>query len=143
MQATGDLAHRINHGLEVHEFNERFKRSMDTGNVLFCGVDSIDTRRLIWNAVKDKVDFFSDGRMSAEVLRVLSVCDCDSYEHYPTTLFNADQAYAGPCTAKSTIYSANIAAGLMIAQFTKFLRLLPMAPDISVNLLTEEILVAE
>ena len=99
-------------------------------------------RRLIWEAVKDRSKFFSDGRMSAEVLRVLTACDTASREHYPTTLFAAGEAYAGSCTAKTTIYCANIAAGMMLAQFAKWLRSLPVESDIQLNLLSAEIAVS-
>jgi sulfur carrier protein ThiS adenylyltransferase len=51
----------------------------------------------------------------------------------------AEEAYSGSCTAKTTIYCANVAAGLMLAQFTKWLRRLPVEPDISLNLLTNEL----
>jgi len=37
------------------------------------------------------------------------------YGAYPTTLFRTEEAFVGPCTAKTTIYCANIAAGLMVA----------------------------
>jgi len=143
VNATADYCQQINHGLEVYEVNDRFRRNMEIGNVIFVCVDNIEMRRLIWNAVKDKVNFFSDGRMSAEVLRILSVCDLNSYEYYPTTLFTARQAYAGACTAKTTIYSANIAAGLMLAQFTKYLRQMPVDADVQLNLLAAEISVNE
>ncbi len=142
VQATADLCQQINHQLEVHELNERFRRSMEIGNVIFCCVDKIDVRRLIWEAVKDRSSFFCDGRMSAEVLRVLTACNAASRNHYPTTLFSAGEAYAGACTAKTTIYCANIAAGFMLAQFTKHLRNLPVDPDIQLNLLTSEITVS-
>jgi sulfur carrier protein ThiS adenylyltransferase len=78
VNATADICQQINHGLEVHEIKDRFRRSMEIGNVLFCCVDKIETRKLIWNNVKDKVGFFADGRMTAEVLRVLTACDCES-----------------------------------------------------------------
>jgi sulfur carrier protein ThiS adenylyltransferase len=139
VHATADICQQINPKLELHTVNERFKRSADIGNSVFACVDSIETRRHIWNAVKDKVSFFVDGRMSAEVLRVITACDEKSRDYYPRTLFSADQAYAGPCTAKTTIYCANIAAGFMLAQFTKYLRMLPIDPDIQVNLLASEI----
>jgi molybdopterin-synthase adenylyltransferase len=142
VSATADLCQQIHHRLEIHEHPERFRRSLEIGNVLFCAVDSIETRRLIWQAVKDRIEFFCDGRMSAEVLRVLSVCDAASFRHYPTTLFAAAEAYAGACTAKSTIYCANIAAGLMVAQFAKFLRKLPVEADVQVNLLASEMSVS-
>jgi sulfur carrier protein ThiS adenylyltransferase len=115
---------------------------MDVGNTLFCCVDSIATRRLIWEAVQDRVTFFVDGRMSAEVLRVLTAFDAASRVHYPTTLFASEDAYQGSCTARSTIYCANIAAGVMLAQFAKFLRGMPVDQDIQLNLLSTELSVA-
>lgn len=139
VDATAELCRKINYDLEVHVSYERFKRSMDIGCTVFCCVDKIDVRRLIWNAVKDKVQFFCDGRMSAEVLRVITACDSAGRDHYPTTLFSAGEAYTGACTAKTTIYCANIAAGFMLSQFTKYLRLLPVDPDIQLNLLSTEI----
>jgi len=140
VEATADLCHQINHMLEVHTVTSRFRRSMETSTVLLCCVDGIETRRLVWEAVKNKVDFFADGRMSAEVLRVLVACDPASRKHYhPTMLFAAEEAYAGSCTAKTTIYCANVAAGLMLAQFAKWLRRLPTEPDVTLNLLSAEL----
>jgi sulfur carrier protein ThiS adenylyltransferase len=143
VNATADMCHQINRSLEMHEASERFRRSMKTGNVVFCCVDSIETRRLIWNAVRDKADCFCDGRMNAEVLRILTACDSKSRQHYPATLFRAEEAFIGPCTARTTIYCANIAAGLMLAQFTKYLRQLPVDCDIQLNLLTSELSVEQ
>ena len=141
VQATAGLCRQIDHSLGIDPVPQRFRRSMVVGNIVFCCVDSMDIRRLIWNAVKDTVSFFCDGRMSAEVLRVLVVCNAPSREHYPTTLFGNDEAYQGSCTAKTTIYCANMAAGLMLCQFTKYLRALPVDADIQSNLLTCEVTV--
>ena len=73
---------------------------------------------------------------------MLTACDYTSRKHYPTTLFAADEAFAGPCTAKTTIYCANIAAGLILAQFTKYVRQLPIEPDVQMNLLASELSLA-
>ena len=143
VNATLDLCWRINANSQIHAVPERFRRSMEIGNIVFCCVDRIDVRRMIWQATQDKVSFFADGRMSAEVLRILTACGVESRKHYPTTLFRADEAFVGPCTAKTTIYCANIAAGLMLAQFTKYLRQLPIDPDIQFNLLASELSVGE
>ncbi len=143
VDATSDMCWRINANTQIHASPERFRRSMDIGNVVFCAVDSIQVRQLIWGAVADKVLFFSDGRMSAEVMRILTACDSNSRYHYPKTLFSAEEAYTGSCTAKTTIYCANIAAGLMLAQFTKYLRQLPVDADIQLNLLASEINVGD
>ena len=140
-EATADLCGQINHLLEVHGVCGRFRRSMQIGDVLFCAVDSIDARRLIWDVVKGKVGFFADGRMTAEVVRVLAACDPASRDHYPGTLFSAEEAHAGSCTAKTTIFTANITAGLMIEQFTRWLRGLPVDADVQLNLLSSELTV--
>ncbi len=142
VEATAELCRRINSALETQQVNDRFRRSMETGNTVFCCVDKIDIRRLIWESIKDTAAFFADGRMSAEVLRVLVACDAASQQHYPSTLFTAEQAYSGSCTAKTTIYCANIAAGLMIAQFAKYLRNMPVEADVQFNLLSSELTVA-
>jgi hypothetical protein len=88
------------------------------------------------------VDLFVDGRMSAETMRVLA-CDQPTLDtFYKTTLFSEDQAYRGSCTAKSTVYTASIAAGLMVSQFTRWLRGLPVDRDITLNLLSAELIAA-
>jgi len=143
VDATAEFAKEMNRDLIVEVICERFKRTTPVGNSVFCCVDSIATRKLMWDAVKDKVNFFVDGRMSAEVLRVITACDERSREYYPQTLFAAEQAHVGTCTAKTTIYCANIAAGFMLAQFTKYLRLLPVDSDIQLNLLASEMNVGE
>ena len=143
VEAMAKLCRQINAGVEVISIPDRFRRSMEIGNAVFCCVDTIDIRRLIWQAVKDSTGFFCDGRMSAEVLRVVTACDAPSRTHYPSTLFRTEEAFVGPCTAKTTIYCANIAAGLMIAQFTKYLRQLPIESDIQLNLLASELNVAD
>jgi hypothetical protein len=141
VDTTGELCRRINHDMELKVVFDRFKRSMEMGNAVFCCVDRIQTRKLIWESIRDRVSFFTDGRMTAEVLRVLTASDTQSRDYYPTTLFEPEQAFAGACTAKSTIYCANIAAGLMLSQFTRYLRLLPVDKDIRMNLLAMELTV--
>lgn len=142
VDATANLCWKINSKLQIDPHTERFRRSMKIGNCVFNCVDSIETRKLIWQAVKDKANFYCDARMAAEVLRVLTACEAKSRDYYPTTLFSAEEAFAGSCTAKTTIYCANIAAGLMVTQFTKYLRQMPLEPDIQLNLLASELSVS-
>jgi sulfur carrier protein ThiS adenylyltransferase len=139
VEAVADLCRQINSHLEIQLFAERFRKSRPVGNVIFCCVDSIETRKQIWQAVCHKADFFADGRMAAEVLRVVTVTEANGRWCYDSTLFNGEDAYAGPCTAKTTIYCANIAAGLMVGQFTKWLRRLPVDFDCQLNLLSGEL----
>ena len=105
-------------------------------------MDSIATRAAIWRAVHKSCSFWCVGRMLGEVLRILSAADPRSCDHYPTTLFESSEAQAGQCTARSTIYTANIAAGLILHQFTRWLRSLPVERDLTLNLLAGELAIA-
>ena len=61
VQATANQCWKINGMLSICRVIERFKRSLKVGNVVFACVDKIETRKLLWEAVKDKVEIFIDG----------------------------------------------------------------------------------
>jgi molybdopterin-synthase adenylyltransferase len=56
-------------------------------------------------------------------------------------LFAADEAQIGSCTARSTVYTASIAAGLLVHQFVRWLRNQPVDQDAQLNLLAGELIV--
>jgi molybdopterin/thiamine biosynthesis adenylyltransferase len=148
VHATAAACRRCNPEMDLTSVAERFRRStarsLDRGPwVVFACVDSIATRRLVWEALHERVVCFLDGRMSAEVVRVLAAGEPALDRYYPTTLFTAEEAFVGACTARSTIYTASIAAGLMVGQFTRWLRRLPVDPDLTLNLLASELTVAD
>jgi len=155
VRTTGALCQSINDALEVVERNARFRRddprswNTNAGKngelseyAVFCAVDSIETRRTIWESLDvDCVRFFVDGRMSGEVLRALS-SDLPGIDvRYADSLFAASEAFPGSCTAKATIYSASVVAGLMVGQYAKWLRGMPTEASILLNLLTMEMTV--
>jgi molybdopterin-synthase adenylyltransferase len=151
VEATAAWCRLLNPEFKVHTHAERFRRSSirtlgcfdqtDRQLLVFCCVDSIETRRLVWEAVRQRTSAFFDGRMSAEVVRILCSGNPASDQVYAQTLFAPEQAFAGSCTAKSTIYTASIAAGLMVCQFTRWLRDLPIEHDLVLNLLASELVV--
>jgi molybdopterin-synthase adenylyltransferase len=110
---------RLDPSVIVEAVQDRFRPKCRVGQAVFCCVDSISARTAIWRSIGDAVLFWSDGRMMGEVMRVLTVSDESSREHYVGTLFRQQEAQQGACTARSTIYAASIAAGLMIHQFTR------------------------
>lgn len=147
VHATATLCQKINPQIQVTPIAERFKRSSakelaSAGRlIVFVCVDSIVTRKLIWESVRHRSALFIDGRMNALVIRVLTSNSPATDRHYPQTLFTAEEAYSGLCTARSTIFTASIAAGLMVGQMTKWLRDLPVDPDLMLNLLAAELTV--
>ena len=114
-----------------------------TEPVVFMCVDSIATRRMIWHAVQRVAPLVIDGRMAAEVVRVLASDRPILDDYYASTLFSSADAYVGACTARSTIYAATIAAGLMVSQFARWLRGLRVIADQTLNLLAAELTVNE
>ena len=122
----------------VDTIADRWRPNVQTGDAVFCCVDSIETRTLIWKHMKSHARFFVDGRMMGETMRILAV-DVDHRDYYETTLFKAEEAVPGRCTSRSTIYAASMAASWMIAQFTRFLRRIPVDRDMLVNLLAGEV----
>jgi hypothetical protein len=81
--------------------------------------------------------------MAAEVFRVFGVASEEARRFYEGQFFDAEQAYQGTCTAKTTIYNSNIVAGFAVAMFTKWLRDIPIEKCVSLNLLTMEISVED
>jgi hypothetical protein len=153
VEATADLCRHVHPGVTVTPYARRFRRSSVRDMSCFWGggarrlavfacVDSIETRGLVWETVRGRSAFWVDGRMSAEVVRVLASARPPADDYYATTLFAARQAYAGSCTARSTVYTASIAAGLMLSAFTRWLRGLPVERDLTLNLLSAELTVA-
>ncbi len=140
--ATARVIRELDAEIELEEIADRYRPKFATGDVVFCCVDSIETRAAIWRSVGSRTSFFADGRMLAETIRVLACADAASRAYYPTTLFSANQATTGRCTARSTIYAANIAAAFMLHQWVRWLRNQPIDQDVTLNLLASELIVA-
>ena len=142
VQATGDACHQIEHLLAVEEIYDRFRPTQEIGTAVFCCVDSISARAAIWRSVERRCNFWADGRMLGEVARTLVATADQGRKHYATTLFPQAEAQAGRCTSRSTIYAASLAAVLLVHQFTRYLRGLPLDVDATFNLLAGEFVVA-
>jgi molybdopterin-synthase adenylyltransferase len=136
--ATAAAVARIDPAIQVETVNDRYRPKIETGDAVCCCVDSIEARAAIWRALQNRCRFWADGRMLGEVMRILVAADAESRSHYGSTLFAAADAQRGQCTARSTIFAASIAAGLLIHQFTRCLRGLPLDRDTSLNLLAGE-----
>lgn len=139
VEATAKQIHRIDPYIQALTTQDRYRSHQHIGDVVFCCVDSISSRTAIWKSVKDRSQFWCDGRMLGEVIRVLTATDHQSRNHYQSTLFPQAQAQTGTCTTQSTIYTANLAAGLMLHQFTRWLRELSVESEQILNLLATEL----
>ena len=143
VDATASAVWQIDPRVDVDVIQDRFRPQQEVGDAVFCCVDSIEARAAIWRAGSRRVQFWCDGRMLGEVMRILTVTKRQGQDHYPTTLFAQSEAQTGSCTSRGIIYTACIAAGLMTHQFTRWLRGLPVDVDLSLNLLASEMVVTE
>ena len=131
VEAVAEVMLEINSGITIHKFAEHFKAAhvprVEAGRqrAIFVCVDNMDARAKIWRCAKLSY-LYIDSRMSAEVARVI-------------TLFSDDEMYQETCTAKTTIYCANIQAGLLASQFTKRLRGMKLSMDMTLNILAGDL----
>lgn len=132
--ATADALHEISPLIVTPTLVDRWRPGQKVDNIVFVCVDTIAARAAIWRGIGATSRFWADGRMLAETIRILAVAEGQGREHYPTTLFAQAEAQRGNCTAHGTIYAASIAAGLMVHQFTRWLRGLEIEPDTVLDL---------
>ncbi len=92
---------RIDPRIVVTPVLDRFRPHHERGEVVFCAVDKIDSRKAIWRMVGTSCQFWVDGRMLGENLRVLSASTEEERGYYATTLFPGSEAEPGRCTAES------------------------------------------
>jgi molybdopterin-synthase adenylyltransferase len=138
VQATAAAIRQLDPTIAVECIQDRYRPKVEIGEAVFVAVDSIEARSAIWRSAGSRCRFWCDGRMLSEIIRVLAVGEELGRDYYPTTLFAQTEAHVGRCTARSTIYAATIAAGLMVHQFTRWLRGVSVDRDTSLNLLAGE-----
>tara|TARA_R110002049_G_scaffold155595_3_gene320541 strand:+ start:727 stop:1386 length:660 start_codon:yes stop_codon:yes gene_type:complete len=141
VEATAQSIRELDDSILVETIPDRFRPSLDLGEAVFCCVDSISARAAIWRSVNKKCDFWTDGRMLGETMRLLTATKGSGVDRYAETLFPQSEAQTGSCTSRSTIYAANITAGLMVHQLTRWLRDISMEADMTLNLLSGEMAV--
>jgi len=142
VRATAEAVRRIDPSIDVIAVEDRYRPRRQRGQAVFCCVDSIAARKAIWRSAGGCVDFWADGRMLGEVIRVLVVADGRGRDYYGRTLFEPQEAQTGRCTARGAIYTASIAAGMMLHQWARWLRGQPVDQDICFNLLAGELVVS-
>ena len=138
VEALSEYIGELDERIDVEIIADRYRPPLRLGDAVFCCVDSITARAAIWKSTGKAAAFWSDGRMLGEVIRVLTIVGEDAHEAYAMTLFPQADAQVGACTSRSTIYAAAIAAGLMVHQFTRYLRGIACERDVVMNLLAGE-----
>ncbi len=87
--------------------------------IVVLAVDSMAARRMIFDAIKEQgfnVEYMIDPRMSAEFYAQYTINPFSDTDRatYESTMYTDDNAVAERCTAKSTVYTAQLAGGLIV-----------------------------
>ena len=85
--ATADAIHRLDGSIHVDTAQDRYRAKLEIGEAVFCCVDSISARAAIWRSAANRCQFWADGRMLSEVIRVLTAADTNGFARYADTLF--------------------------------------------------------
>jgi len=136
-QAVSDRLEKINSDSCCLCYDEAYRKDMiPDGAVVFSCVDCMTARTQIFTDFSNSNwRALFDCRMAAESLQIHFVANEENARaDYNNTLFPPEEAYAEPCTAKATIYCANIAAAVACAMFKKFCMKQEVAPLFSFDI---------
>jgi len=103
---------------------DRLKLIPATAAVFLC-VDNMEARRLIVTSLwarKRKPQFLVDTRMGLETGVTIPITDQERYDHYLSEWFPQHKAYAAPCTAQATYYTAAKAGSRAVECYAHWLR---------------------
>lgn len=114
--------------------SERFEENTQPGDVMLCGFDSMDSRKVFFNAwhnhvlnlpeERRKKCLFMDGRLSIDTLQILVFTGADDYyihKYITEYLFSDEQADETVCSMKQTTYMACMIGALMTNLFVNFI----------------------
>lgn len=110
--------------------------------IVISAVDDMDTRGMIFNYIKEyKPDYYIEGRMGAELMRIYSINPHEDSSWYNKMLYSNDEAMELACTAQSIIYNTFIIGGLIASQVKKILMKEEVVKEIIFDLVTFTLMV--
>lgn len=132
VDALFDMIKNYSDYRSVFTHAERFTRESEAADIMICGFDNMEARKIFYskwkNHVESKGDFkneclFIDGRLAAEEFQVLCIKGDDSInmERYEKEFLFADsEAEETICSYKQTTFMANMIASTMVNLFVNF-----------------------
>lgn len=121
---------------KITAINDRFDDSSEATDIMICGFDNMEARRIFYEKWKQRVlsypeggdrrkkCLFIDGRLAAEEFQVLSIQGDDEramVEYEDKWLFSDVEAEETICSYKQTTFMANMIASVMVNIFVNFI----------------------
>lgn len=117
----------------VFALQERFTRESEASNIMICGFDNMEARKIFFEKWVEHVMLkpeeerekclFIDGRLAAEEFQVLCIKGNDGYNinrYRDNFLFSDAEADETVCSYKQTTFCANMIASCMVNLFVNF-----------------------
>lgn len=105
---------------------EKFDGSRELSGIVISGVDSMASRQLIWDKVKWNLNtpLYIDGRIGGEIIQVYTIrpSQIEDIELYERNFFPDEEAEELPCAERAIMYVGFTIAGLIGAQFKKWIK---------------------
>ena len=118
---------------ETTEIMSKFTRDSIPTDIMICGFDNMEARRMFYFAWKNYVFhkfeeerancLFIDGRLAAEEFQILCITGDNKYamkKYEREFLFTDSEADATVCSYKQTTFCANMIASYMVNMFVNF-----------------------
>lgn len=131
--ATCDLMSSFSNYYDTTTFDERFSSTSTPTDIMICGFDSMEARRIYYERWKQWVNartdedkkkcLFIDGRLAAESFQIFCIKGDDTYsmKRYETEwLFDDSEAEETICSYKQTSFIANMIGSFMVNLFVNF-----------------------
>lgn len=120
---------------DVFCMESKFTETSQSGDIMICGFDNMEARKIFFHKWCTHVKSFSDvgdrakclfidGRLAAESFQVFCIKGDDSYamEKYESEwLFDDNEAEETICSYKQTSFCANMIASIMVNCFVNFI----------------------
>ena len=132
------ITYLMGDGVEIYQHQERVTEETKLApGVVVCGVDSMASRKVIWQNVKahwTDVPLFIDGRSAGEVTSIFAMTPFEHDEDYETWLFDDGQAMKLKCGARNIGYISAYIAAEIAHIITRYHRGLPIEFHTQCNL---------
>lgn len=111
---------------QITPISQPFDASQKLSGIVISGVDTMASRKVIWERVKYNIDvpLYIDARIGGEVIEVFSIhpMHFEDIEFYEKWIFPDDKAAELPCTARAIMYTGFLVSSFIVSQVAKWLR---------------------
>lgn len=123
---VGGFCHQTEPMLDLEAICEEFRHTHVVGKSVFCCVNSDKARSYIRQAVANRANFWGEGRMVGDRVRVrVATSNLECRQFSSESALNAD--HVGPSHGR--IYGASLGAALLVYQYAQYLQGLPLCSD--------------